>query len=446
MNKVSKLLLTFGGAATAIIPAVAVSCTPSDNDKKIKDLEKQLADTKAQLTTAQTDLTNKTQELTTAQTNLTSKTQELADAIKRYNTVSLTSSNTWNSISAEKEAMGMEVYKQATAAFDAMITQPNVSLTNVDSKGSAVTVTATEEGKFIPVVFMDLDETVLNNFAYQNYLVKNNTTFSLTTWHDFVMQAKSQEVAGAIKFIKHVWEKGGVVMFNSNRNQNDSSNGKIKGEVEASKTNLVNLGLDAKLMPEWIWWMQGTESATPQKPFSQANRDVKVSKEERMHYINTNKLTIDKVQAQFKVVMRVGDDISDFNDNFSKQQGIKSAEVVAALKDANNGYGILFGNTDVNNKSVYFNIKTNKFEKEDFAASYILIPGNTSYGSWVKQAVGSSAFNFDKANELLAASGWVFTPSAPATTTTGTNTSTTTPAPATGTQTGNGSAAATPAK
>ncbi|WP_426461609.1 HAD family acid phosphatase [Mycoplasma hafezii] len=387
MNKFSKLLLTLGSATAAITPMVAVSCNNGENDAKVKELEAKLADANSKLTAANT---------------------QLEEALKRYNSVALTSSNTWNSVSAEKHAMGVEVYKQATAAFDAMITQPNVSLTNINTSGNEVAVTATEEGKFVPVVFMDLDETVLNNFAYQNYLVANNTTFSLDTWHKFVSEASSKEVAGAIAFIKHVWSKGGVVMYNSNRNQNTSADGKILGEVEASKQNLEKLGLEAKLMPEWIWWMQGTEKPSDSLQFSQTNRNVKVSKEERMHYINTHKLTINNAQVQFKVVMRVGDDISDFNDNFSKQKGIKSVQVVEALTDQANGYGVLFGNTSLDNKSVYFNPTSKSWEKEDFSASYILIPGNTSYGSWVKQALGQSAFNFEKANKLLEELGWVF--------------------------------------
>ncbi|MFV8472679.1 HAD family acid phosphatase [Mycoplasma sp. SH20] len=333
---------------------------------------------------------------------------QLQAAVDRYNTVSLASSNAWNSISAEKEAMGREVYAEATRLFDKMVTQPNVALDKVNSKDEKVTVTATADNQFIPVVFMDLDETVLNNFAFQNYLVTHNTFFSPALWGDFVSQAISTEVAGAIDFIKHVWDKGGVVMFNSNRDQGP--------QIQPSLDNLVKLGLDAKLMPDWIWWMQGMDKVDA-KTFDQAHRNVRVSKEERMHWINTHKLTIDNVQAQFKVVMRVGDDISDFNDNFSKLPNITNKEVVAALRNKQLNYGKLFGNDSLEVKSVYYDAAKKAWENEDFAASYVLIPGNTSYGSWVKQAVGSSKFDFNKINQLLEKEGWVFTPKASTTNT-----------------------------
>ncbi|MFV8470279.1 HAD family acid phosphatase [Mycoplasma sp. VS509_3] len=398
MNKITKSFMTLAAAGVTIAPVAAVVSCNDTESKKVDELKKEIEKVKADKTASETNLQN---QINTLQADKKVVESKLKDAIDRYNTVSLASSNAWNSISAEKEAMGREVYAHATRLFDKMITQPNVTLKNINKEGDKVVVTATEEGKFIPVVFMDLDETVLNNFAFQNYLVTHNTFFSPALWGDFVSQAISKEVAGAIDFIKHVWDKGGVVMFNSNRDQGP--------QTQQSLDNLVKLGLDAKLMPDWIWWMQGTDKVDA-KTFDQAHRNVRVSKEERMHWINTHKLTIDNVQAQFKVVMRVGDDISDFNDNFSKKAKITNKEVVAALKNKEINYGKLFGNDSLDVKSVYYDKDKNEWVNEDFAASYILIPGNTSYGSWVKQAVGSSKFNFDKINESLEKEGWVFTP------------------------------------
>ncbi|MFV8478668.1 HAD family acid phosphatase [Mycoplasma sp. B6400] len=387
MNKITKSFMSLAAAGIAIAPVAAVVSCNDTESKKVEELTKEIEKIKADKAAVE---------------------GQLQAAVDRYNTVSLASSNAWNSISAEKEAMGREVYAEATRLFDKMVTQPNVALKNINKDGEKVTVTATEEGKFIPVVFMDLDETVLNNFAFQNYLVTHNTFFSPALWGDFVSQAISTEVAGAIDFIKHVWDKGGVVMFNSNRDQGP--------QIKPSLDNLVKLGLDAKLMPDWIWWMQGMDKVDA-KTFDQAHRNVRVSKEERMHWINTHKLTIDNVQAQFKVVMRVGDDISDFNDNFSKLPNITNKEVVAALKNKELNYGKLFGNDSLEVKSVYYDAAKKAWENEGFAASYVLIPGNTSYGSWVKQAVGSSKFDFNKINQLLEKEGWVFTPKASTTNT-----------------------------
>ncbi|WP_324672761.1 HAD family acid phosphatase [Mycoplasma sp. 888] len=330
---------------------------------------------------------------------------EVAKKIKAAQTLienggGIGSSNAWNSFSGEKHAMGLQVYKNAKVAFDKMITQPNVDLTKVNISGDQIVVSAPEEGKFIPVVFMDLDETVLNNFKYQNYLFLNNQSYDARAWDDFVSQAISTEVPGAIDFIKHVYSKGGVVFFNSNRSQ--------KYHKEPSKTNLINLGLDAKYMPDFVWWMQGVDLSNKEKPYS-AITTTRSEKEERMHLVNNNKITIDKTPVQFKVVMRVGDDISDFNDNFTKKPGVTSEQVINELKSDSNRYGDLFGNMDISVKGTYYNKEKGVWEDETHSESYVLIPGNSSYGSWLTHLINQRSYNYAKIAEKL--KGFIYVPS-----------------------------------
>ncbi|SJZ56736.1 HAD family acid phosphatase [Mycoplasmopsis verecunda] len=428
MNKISKYLLATGGLATLVVPTVAASCDGSELEKKdneIKELKEQLSqlqNSKDQQTTSLNQLNQKVAELeqikktigeqlkalqeqgrsqdVEAINSLKAEKTELDKKIKALekerNNIALASSNLWNSVSGEKHIMGQQVYASAKRLFDKMVTQENVELDKVKKDGEKVTVEATSEGKFIPVVFMDIDETVLNNFKYQNYLMVNRLNHSSKLFTEYINKAISTEVNGAIDFIKHVWSKGGVVMFNSNRTQTGSNS-----HVEKSKENIVKLGLEPKLMPEWIWWMRGDDRKQGIEQYSQTNKSPRISKEERMHWINTHKLTIDGKQAQFKVVMRVGDDISDFNDNYTKQpKQISSKELVDTMKDSSVGYGVLFGNDSLDNKSIYYNPKTNKWEKEDFAASYVLIPGNSSHGSWINQAL-NDYFDLQKVEELL---------------------------------------------
>lgn len=53
---------------------------------------------------------------------------------------------------------------------------------------------------------MDIDETVLNNYAFQNYLVLNNKTFDPVLWNQFVQDEKAIEIKGAFDFINYVWK------------------------------------------------------------------------------------------------------------------------------------------------------------------------------------------------------------------------------------------------
>ncbi|MHA3859660.1 Vmc-like lipoprotein signal peptide domain-containing protein [Mycoplasma sp. Z463D] len=97
MNKITKSLMSIAAATTIIAPiATVVACNnnASSDKEKIAQLEAQIKQLNAEKAT--TEAAN-------------------ADAITKlknqFNTVSLASSNAWNSISAEKQAMGMQTYK-----------------------------------------------------------------------------------------------------------------------------------------------------------------------------------------------------------------------------------------------------------------------------------------------------------------------------------------------
>jgi len=75
-------------------------------------------------------------------------------------------------------------YNSAKHQFDAMIKQSGFDTKKVevkkDSNGNItkVTVSNPESNKAIPVVFMDIDETILNNYANQNYQLLNNKAYN----------------------------------------------------------------------------------------------------------------------------------------------------------------------------------------------------------------------------------------------------------------------------
>ncbi|MFV8472521.1 HAD family acid phosphatase [Mycoplasma sp. SH20] len=413
MNKIKSVLLSFAGIAAAVLPIVASSCNNTEDADKIKKLEDQVKGLQADVQTKETALA-------AAQADAAANKKQADDLLSKRGMTQEITSDLWNSFSSEKYVTGVQTYRLAKIAFDAMIKQDNVSLDKVNTTGDTITVGATDEGKFIPVVWMDLDDTVLNNFLYQNWsVVTNQTEFSSSDWTKYVNTATAKEVAGAIEFIKYVWSKGGVVMFNSNRQQVSEMQGTIK--------NLENLGLDKKYMPDWIWFMAGANKPSKEAPYSFANRNVKVNKEERMHYVNNTKLPIGENQVQFKSVVRIGDDISDFNDNFTKGKingkFITATQVIDGLKSTDTTYGKLFVNTDTTVKGTYYNPTSNKWEAETQAESYVLVSGNESYGTWVRHLMdGKYSIDYDKAIKLL--SSWQFNPDAPSVVTTPATTTT----------------------
>jgi len=83
-------------------------------------------------------------------------------------------------------------------------------------------------------VVLDLDETVLNNVAYQISREQTGEGFSPESWHAWAQEARATLVPGAEGFIEAVNAAGGHVAFVTNRSDT---------EQLATETNLAALGL-----------------------------------------------------------------------------------------------------------------------------------------------------------------------------------------------------------
>lgn len=91
------------------------------------------------------------------------------------------------------------------------------------------------EGVNLPVIVMDLDETVLNNAQYQVELFEKSETYNPTSWNAWVNKELATAVPGAKSFIIDFKEKyKGRIVFISNR---DAST------IKATRNNLDSLGL-----------------------------------------------------------------------------------------------------------------------------------------------------------------------------------------------------------
>ncbi|WGI36848.1 HAD family acid phosphatase [Mesomycoplasma lagogenitalium] len=291
-------------------------------------------------------------------------------------------SGVWNTVSAEKDAMTINLYNAAKKQFDEMIKQTDIlELDKVKVENDKVVVSNTSDNKSIPVVFMDIDETVLNNFAFQNYLVLNKDVYNSKNWNAFIQDKKAIKIAGAIEFIKYVYSKGGVVMYNSNREQ--------ENQLVPTRENLISEGLDAKYLPDWVFWMQGVDLSKTEAPWKHIKKDsngkrIKSEKEERMNLVNEKTWDLSEYNGSgnkisFKTVMRVGDNFDDFNDIASGKK--LNPERNKVLNDT----GKLFGNFDISVKGVKYKKNENGQvikEDETWSESYVLIGGNSSYGGW----------------------------------------------------------------
>ncbi len=68
-----------------------------------------------------------------------------------------------------------------------------------------------------PAIILDVDETVLDNSAYQSWVVTKDTSYSSKTWAEFVNAEISTPTPGALELTKAAAEKGVAVYYVTNR-------------------------------------------------------------------------------------------------------------------------------------------------------------------------------------------------------------------------------------
>jgi 5'-nucleotidase (lipoprotein e(P4) family) len=81
------------------------------------------------------------------------------------------------------------------------------------------TITARNDYPADWVVVMDLDETVLDNSAYQVMLDRSGMRYQKATWDDWVRAEQAKLVPGAAPFIAQVFQAGGRLALITNRDK-----------------------------------------------------------------------------------------------------------------------------------------------------------------------------------------------------------------------------------
>jgi acid phosphatase len=135
-----------------------------------------------------------------------------------------------------------------------------------------------------PAVIVDVDETILDNSAYQAWMTLKDTTFDPKTWNAYVNTVGSLAIPGALEFVKYADARGVKVFYVSNRTAE---------EEEATRKNLEKLGfplgapvdtmLMARKQPDW-----GSAKGT-----------------RRAH-----------VARSYRVLLNIGDNFGDFVDEY----------------------------------------------------------------------------------------------------------------------------------
>jgi 5'-nucleotidase (lipoprotein e(P4) family) len=176
-----------------------------------------------------------------------------------------------------------------------------------------------------PAVIVDVDETVLDNSRFQAELLLRGVAYTTEGWKAWCDRAEAGAVPGAVDFLKYAASRGARVFYITNRRQ---------PEKAGTASNLAKLGFPGVTEESVMVREQGTTA----------------SKESRR----------EKVRLRYWIAMLVGDNLNDFDDNFSgKSIADRSAEVDR--------------------------------ERSEFGSRFIVVP-NPMYGDW-ENAVNNNQSN-----------------------------------------------------
>ena len=169
------------------------------------------------------------------------------------------------------------LWTQSSAEYRALSYQAfNVAVMNLDSFLAAYT------GSKPVAIIVDADATVIDNSAYDAWLIGQDFGFSSTTWTPWMEAAEAIAMPGAKEFLNYAAAKGIEVFYVTNR--------KMVG-YEGTKKNLMALGfpdVDEKHL------LLRTDSSD-----KQARRDI--------------------VTKDYEVALLLGDNLNDFTSDFRKK-------------------------------------------------------------------------------------------------------------------------------
>ncbi|MEO0405597.1 MAG: 5'-nucleotidase, lipoprotein e(P4) family, partial [Bacteroidota bacterium] len=130
-------------------------------------------------------------------------------------------------------------------------------------------------------IITDLDETVLDNSPYNAWMIQKDQDYTPETWKNWVEKEEALALPGAVDFFNHVEALGVQVFYISNRKNE---------QLEATMNNMKALRLP--FIEEDHFLLKTTTSG----------------KQERRNAVLEN----------HKVVLLMGDNLSDFTENFEK--------------------------------------------------------------------------------------------------------------------------------
>lgn len=168
--------------------------------------------------------------------------------------------------SAEYRAAAIGTYAAATRALDDALT---------DRSRVGASEDANEDPSQPPAVIVDVDETVLDNTAFEARVIRAGKTYDPVTWKLWTSEGTATAIPGAAEFLAHAKSRGVTVFYITNRDE-DERTGTFR--------NLQNVGFP--VTPETLLLRQnGVSDKSPRRK---------------------------QVADRYRVLLVAGDDLNDF--------------------------------------------------------------------------------------------------------------------------------------
>ena len=228
-----------------------------------------------------------------------------------------------------QERLGANLYVQTAAEYRACCLQVYKT---AEMRLEAI-MAAAHPKPLKPAVIMDLDETVLDNSAFESFLYENNLEYSDDLWEIYERDYPGEVrlVPGAKQFIKKAEDRGVTVIFISNR---------LEENCGSTVNALTRLGISTKGIGQRLLLKKRVASSD------------KTSRRET-------------VAAQYNVLLVFGDNMRDFSETF-----------IAKKLTENDG-------ADAHDKAIASRLKLVDDATCHWGIDWFVLP-NPGYGEWEK--------------------------------------------------------------
>jgi 5'-nucleotidase (lipoprotein e(P4) family) len=185
----------------------------------------------------------------------------------------------WVTNSVEFKATAIAAYALAKIRLDEAL---------ADKSWTAATEQTGDFQAKPPAIILDADETVIDNGAYESWLIKTGQDYSGKTWAAWVADAAAKAVPGAVDFTKYADSKGVKVFYVTNRTAD---------QEDATRKNMEALGFP----------MGG-------------NVDTFLMSKEKEDWTSKKGTRRAFVANDYRVLLLLGDNYGDFSDDYGSSE------------------------------------------------------------------------------------------------------------------------------